>query len=179
MVKPLKSESGVRPSVQFSHFGILDDGKQSKGAFLTAVISNVVIAAVSVLVGIGFKTISGGFLESLSAHAQYVIVIGIIAIGYIAHFFKRVSQYAYGFIEVIFGGASAVNVASGMRSSVQMLARWTAIVACTYIVARGFNNMYEAKEKSRKVQQSLAPALLASPPATPDASLSTNEPSLP
>lgn len=57
MVKQLRSDIPTPPSIQFAHFGVLDDGKQSKGAFTTAVITNLVIAALIIIIGSAVKTV--------------------------------------------------------------------------------------------------------------------------
>ena len=51
MVKPLRSDIPNPPSVQFTHFGILSDGEQSRGSLLSSVIINVVIAIVIIILG--------------------------------------------------------------------------------------------------------------------------------
>jgi len=51
MPKPLRSEDPTPKSVQFSHFGVLDDGQQSKGAFATSVLTNILVALLVIVVG--------------------------------------------------------------------------------------------------------------------------------
>jgi periplasmic protein TonB len=56
MAKPLISEELVQPkSVQFAHFGVLNDGAQSKTSTLTAIIINVLLAFVIIVVGAATK----------------------------------------------------------------------------------------------------------------------------
>src|SRR5476649_2747848 len=50
-MKPLRSADPNPRSVQFSHFGVLNDGGSSKGAFLTSTVFNVVVLLLAVLVG--------------------------------------------------------------------------------------------------------------------------------
>jgi periplasmic protein TonB len=50
--KPLRSASSAQPqSVQFAHFGVLNDGAQSRTSTLTSLVLNVLIAFVIIVVG--------------------------------------------------------------------------------------------------------------------------------
>ncbi|MEO8735319.1 MAG: energy transducer TonB [Edaphobacter sp.] len=51
MAKPLRSDNPVPPNVQFSHFGILHDGSQSKASLFTSIIINVIVAIVIIIIG--------------------------------------------------------------------------------------------------------------------------------
>ena len=52
MPKPLRSEETTVPqNRQFAHFGVLDDGKQSKTSLFTAVTLNVLIALAVIIIG--------------------------------------------------------------------------------------------------------------------------------
>jgi protein TonB len=56
MAKPLHSEESGQPkSMQFAHFGVLNDGAQSKASTMTAVIVNVLLAFVIVVIGAATK----------------------------------------------------------------------------------------------------------------------------
>ena len=57
MQKPLRSENGPPQDIQFSHFGVLDSGTQSKGSLLTAVITNVVLALIAIILGAAVHTV--------------------------------------------------------------------------------------------------------------------------
>jgi len=57
MAKPLRSDNPTPQDIQFKHFGVLNDGKQSKGAFGTAVVLNIMIAALLILIGSAVKTV--------------------------------------------------------------------------------------------------------------------------
>ncbi len=57
MSKPLRSENPKPENIQFKHFGILNDGQQSKGAFTTSIVTNLVLAALVILVGSAVKTV--------------------------------------------------------------------------------------------------------------------------
>jgi TonB family protein len=51
MVKPLRSDNPAPPNMQFTHFGVLHDGTQSKGSLLSSIVVNVVIAIVIIILG--------------------------------------------------------------------------------------------------------------------------------
>ena len=56
MAKPLNSEEIGQPkSMQFAHFGVLNDGAQSKASTMTAIIVNVLLAFVIVVIGAATK----------------------------------------------------------------------------------------------------------------------------
>ncbi|HZL26270.1 MAG TPA: hypothetical protein VFC39_07045, partial [Acidobacteriaceae bacterium] len=57
MAKPLRSDNPTPQNMQFAHFGILDDGKQSKGAFTTAIVTNLVLAALIIIIGSAVKKV--------------------------------------------------------------------------------------------------------------------------
>ena len=58
MAKPLRSDNPAPQNIQFTHFGVLNDGKQSKGAFTTAIVINMTIARAAVIViGSAVKTV--------------------------------------------------------------------------------------------------------------------------
>ncbi|MES2391269.1 MAG: energy transducer TonB [Acidobacteriota bacterium] len=51
MPKPLRSEDPNPRNVQFSHFGVLNDGSRSKGAFFTSLFTNAVVLFLLVVLG--------------------------------------------------------------------------------------------------------------------------------
>lgn len=55
MAKPLRSDDSPPPSVQFTHFGILHDGHQSKGSLFTSITLNVIIAIIACILGAAAK----------------------------------------------------------------------------------------------------------------------------
>ncbi|MEO7030565.1 MAG: energy transducer TonB [Acidobacteriaceae bacterium] len=57
MAKPLRSDNPAPQSIQFTHFGVLNDGKQSKGAFTSALAINLILAALAVLIGSAVRTV--------------------------------------------------------------------------------------------------------------------------
>ena len=82
-----------------------------------------------------------------------VIGVGVLVIGVLAHYFKRYSQLAYGVVEVVIGGASGFSIAFSLSPDHINLTQWASIVGCTYVVARGLNNVYDAKVKESAVVQ--------------------------
>ena len=56
MPKPLRSDDPNPQPVQFTHFGVLNDGTRSKGATATAIIINCTILAVILILGMVAKT---------------------------------------------------------------------------------------------------------------------------
>ncbi|WP_051978293.1 energy transducer TonB [Edaphobacter aggregans] len=55
MAKPLRTDDPAPPSMQFSHFGVLHDGQQSKSSLFTSITLNVFIAIVVCIVGAAAK----------------------------------------------------------------------------------------------------------------------------
>jgi len=56
MAKPLRSDDPRPQSVQFAHFGVLNDGKRSKGAAATSIVINGLILLIIVLLGLVVKS---------------------------------------------------------------------------------------------------------------------------
>lgn len=50
-VKPLRSDDPSPQSVQFAHFGVLNDGSQSKGSLFTSVTLNILLAFCAIVIG--------------------------------------------------------------------------------------------------------------------------------
>ncbi len=55
MAKPLRSDDPTPQNMQFSHFGVLNDGSQSKGSLFTSISLNIVIAIVVCIIGAAAK----------------------------------------------------------------------------------------------------------------------------
>jgi periplasmic protein TonB len=55
MAKPLRSDDPSPQNMQFSHFGVLNDGSQSKGSLFTSISLNIVIAIVVCIIGAAAK----------------------------------------------------------------------------------------------------------------------------
>lgn len=56
MPKPLRSDNPNPQPVQFTHFGVLNDGTRSKGAAVTSIVVNCTIAALLLILGMVVKT---------------------------------------------------------------------------------------------------------------------------
>jgi len=54
-MKPLRSDDPSPRSVQFSHFGVLNDGAKSKSAFFTSIVFNIVVLLLAVIIGNAVK----------------------------------------------------------------------------------------------------------------------------
>ncbi|WP_260706132.1 energy transducer TonB [Edaphobacter flagellatus] len=55
MAKPLRSDDLNPQNMQFAHFGVLNDGNQSKGSLVTSVTVNIIIAIVVCILGAAAK----------------------------------------------------------------------------------------------------------------------------
>jgi protein TonB len=55
MAKPLRTDDPTPQNMQFAHFGVLNDGSQSKGSLLTAIVLNVLLAFCAVVIGAAAK----------------------------------------------------------------------------------------------------------------------------
>lgn len=55
MAKPLRTDNPAPPSMQFAHFGVLNDGSQSKASLFTSITVNIVIAVVVCILGAAAK----------------------------------------------------------------------------------------------------------------------------
>ena len=56
MPKPLRSDDPNPKNVQFSHFGVLNDGSRSKGATVTSIVVNITVALLIVVIGALVRT---------------------------------------------------------------------------------------------------------------------------
>jgi protein TonB len=55
MAKPLRSEESAPQNMQFAHFGVLNDGSQSKSSLLTSITFNILLAIVIIVIGAAAK----------------------------------------------------------------------------------------------------------------------------
>jgi hypothetical protein len=77
----------------------------------------------------------------------FMLFAGVINMGVVAHQFKKQNQLWYGVVEVIFGAAYGFSTAFSIKPLDQGFGRWATLVGCTYIIARGLNNISEAKAR--------------------------------
>jgi protein TonB len=55
MAKPLRTDDPNPQSMQFAHFGVLNDGNQSKGSLFTSVALNILLALCAIIIGAAAK----------------------------------------------------------------------------------------------------------------------------
>src|ERR1700761_8760306 len=55
MAKPLRSDDPAPQNMQFSHFGVLNDGNQSKSSLFTSIALNVILALCAIIIGAAAK----------------------------------------------------------------------------------------------------------------------------
>src|ERR1700749_1460654 len=55
MAKPLRTDDPAPQNMQFAHFGVLNDGSQSKGSLFTSVALNVLLAFCAIVIGAAAK----------------------------------------------------------------------------------------------------------------------------
>jgi TonB family protein len=67
MAKPLRSEDPAPRNMQFTHFGVLNDGSQSKTSLFTSITLNIIIALCVIIIGAAAKhTMQSKKLTSIS-----------------------------------------------------------------------------------------------------------------
>ena len=55
MAKPLRTDDPTPQNMQFAHFGVLNDGSQSKGSLFTSVALNILLALCAIIIGAAAK----------------------------------------------------------------------------------------------------------------------------
>ena len=55
MAKPLRSDDPTPQNMQFAHFGVLNDGSQSKASLFTSITLNIVLALCAIIIGAAAK----------------------------------------------------------------------------------------------------------------------------
>jgi protein TonB len=55
MAKPLRSDDPTPQNMQFAHFGVLNDGNQSKSSLFTSIALNILIALCAIIIGAAAK----------------------------------------------------------------------------------------------------------------------------
>lgn len=83
--------------------------------------------------------------------AQLIAAAAVVVLGVCAHWFKRMNQQWYGLCEVLFAMAVAFQVASSMQPGLTALSQWATLGGATYVVARGLNNISDARAKKQTV----------------------------
>lgn len=87
--------------------------------------------------------------EKVSRGQLFPLCIALVVFlsGVAAHRFKQHNQFYYGVVEIAFGVVYAYGIAASVKSGQRSILQLAAALACTYVVARGRNNMTEAKAK--------------------------------
>jgi hypothetical protein len=60
----------------------------------------------------------------------------------------------YGISEVVLGVMCMVGLSKSVLTPAETQAQWTALIASSYVVARGLNNWQEGREKSKALNDS-------------------------
>jgi len=55
MVKPLRTDDPAPQNMQFAHFGVLNDGNQSKASLFTSITLNILLALCAIIIGAAAK----------------------------------------------------------------------------------------------------------------------------
>jgi hypothetical protein len=66
---------------------------------------------------------------------------------------KEKNLWRYGMVEIAFGVAASISITFRMNLNQSVLAQWVALVGCAYVVARGLNNLGEARRKDEVSRQ--------------------------
>lgn len=82
---------------------------------------------------------------------QFFISVLIIALGFVAHYFKKKNQKVYGNVEIIVGGLTALVVAGTLRRGNQDLSKWATLAGAAYVIARGLGNRDDAMKDSKTI----------------------------
>jgi len=130
---------------------------------VTDAIHSVYRVLANIGVAIGFLLAVGVFIETVigmgslvfrwlarifGIHvAQSAIFLVVIIVGTFAHWFKKKNQKWYGLVEVVFGAASAGSISFRMTPGPPLFTQWATLAGCAYVIARGLNNVSEAKRK--------------------------------
>jgi hypothetical protein len=88
-------------------------------------------------------------------HSGDALGLMVVAVGYVAHRFKRISQRWYGVVEVAFGVASGFAVAFSIDTPSPSVTQWATLIGCAYVLTRGLNNVYDASQSELVEPQKL------------------------
>lgn len=127
--KPRKLRPIIFPSIWFS------------GVIFTLLLSFNLVKplAVFLMQAIGLRTF------------QLVIATGAVILGYAAHAFKQRNKKLYGRCEVVFAILYAIKSSDSIDGTrLNQLALWTAVLGSMYVVARGLNNISDAKKEEER-----------------------------
>jgi uncharacterized membrane protein HdeD (DUF308 family) len=78
--------------------------------------------------------------------AQIGVGVTVIALGVGAHKFKQRKQDWYGMVDVAFGSIGGLSICFTLSPGQTILSQWVGLTGCAYVIARGLNNISEAKK---------------------------------
>lgn len=85
--------------------------------------------------------------RQLGERSVQILILGsVVAAGFFAHEFKKRDRYLYGGIEVCFGIGTAIVLVFSSSPLELHLSQWSSLVGAAYVIARGRNNVQDAKE---------------------------------
>jgi hypothetical protein len=101
---------------------------------------------------------------------QFLVAVTVIAVGWGAHLFKRRNQLVYGYVEAFIGVMSAIAIVSrtnfaAVQFTTLTLAQYGTLVGCAYVVARGLNNVQDAKDRNRQGETEITSSIERTPSA--------------
>ncbi|HEX4031159.1 MAG TPA: hypothetical protein VHX20_12395 [Terracidiphilus sp.] len=98
-----------------------------------------------------FKTASPAATEArfVREHLYPILIAAaVFALGLTAHWYKQKNQHMYGVVEIVFGIFLSVSIAIAVFLGRGSATQWGSLLACAYVIARGCNNVAEAKAKA-------------------------------
>src|SRR5712664_326167 len=81
-----------------------------------------------------------------SPRAQAIIGIVVMLLGWLAHYFKQRCQGIYGSVEIVFGATTSILAVRHIGTTTFFMTLAT-FGGCVYVVARGFTNVREARQR--------------------------------
>jgi len=109
----------------------------------------LIFGAVFILLRTGIRYAPEGFALASRVlglyGAQAGVGVAVIACGVGAHRFKQKKQHWYGMVEVAFGALGGLSICFTLLPGQTLFSQWVALMGCVYVIARGLNNIAEAK----------------------------------
>lgn len=82
-----------------------------------------------------------------------LVSLFVIGFGFGAHLWKQKNQRSYGLSEVLFGIVAGTFIMFTLTPDKSFLSQWVGLGGAAYIIARGMNNVAEAKKKKLEEQE--------------------------
>lgn len=90
----------------------------------------------------------GSLVQEYGLHgAQSIVSLLVIVLGIFAQWFRLRYLRLYGIVEVSFAVCCVFNVSTGISPNRVLFSQWATLGGCTYIVARGLNNISESRRQ--------------------------------